>query len=371
MIAGSALAIAEINASGGVGGRPVQQVVVDVDPMEPDSVTRALELLVDEEVDAITTGWMYAERAAVDAVAPYGCPYLNAFTSEYVAQLVRDEPDEYGSIFQVCATEAAYGPGFIRSLDTLAASGAWRPPNRRLMFVEASVQSGHMATDSTLAAAERSGWSVEAIEEIPVSVSSWEWTLRRIREICPAAVMLAHWLPEEAAAFQREFAANPTPSLVYVVYSPSVPAYVEEAGRAADGVLWSTVTGSYGDAIGRDFMRRFERAFGRRPGRSHAGIAFDEVQLLARAWGRIGNPRRFRDITAEIARVPYRGVNGVYYLGADTHCALSFPETTPDPSLGQAHLVMQVQDGESRVLAPDIYSEATFRPPPWVAAAMP
>ena len=31
---------------------------------------------------------------------------------------------------------------------------------------------------------------------------------------------------------------------------------------------------------------------------------------------------------------------------------------------GGTHLVMQVQDGESRVLAPDIYAEATFRTPP-------
>ncbi|HWH67353.1 MAG TPA: ABC transporter substrate-binding protein, partial [Gaiellales bacterium] len=150
MIGGSALAVSEINARGGIGGRPVEQIVVDLDPLDPGSVTAAIESLIDREVDAITSGWLYAERAAVDAVADYGCPYLNAFTSEYVAELVREQQSRYASIFQVCATEAGYGEGFIRSLDTLAAAGAWRPPNRRLLFVEASVQSGHMATERTI-----------------------------------------------------------------------------------------------------------------------------------------------------------------------------------------------------------------------------
>ncbi len=67
--------------------------------------------------------------------------------------------------------------------------------------------------------------------------------------------------------------------------------------------------------------------------------------------------------------MPYRGVNGVYYLGGESHCALSYPDTTNDPSLGQAHLVLQVQDGESRVLAPGLYAEAQFRTPPWMRHA--
>jgi branched-chain amino acid transport system substrate-binding protein len=223
-----------------------------------------------------------------------------------------------------------------------------------------------MATERTLAAAERSGWRVEGIELIPSSVTRWDAVLERIRATDPAAVMLTHWLPEEAAAFQRQFAADPADCLVYVVYAPSIPAYVAEAGDAAEGVLWSTVTGSYGDAIGRGFAQRFQQRFGRRPGRSQAGIAYDEVHLLAGAWRRVGNPRRFGEVAEELARVPYRGVNGVYFLGSDTHCALSYPDTTRDPALGQAHLVLQVQDGESRVLAPEIYAEAMFRIPSWM-----
>jgi branched-chain amino acid transport system substrate-binding protein len=365
MVCGSALAVAEINRRGGIAGRRVEQVVVDVDPLAPDSVVGAIESLLDREVDAITTGWMLPEREAVDAAAPYGCPLLSAFTSEYVAELVREQQTEYGSIFQVCATEAVYGLGFVRWLDGMEASGRWRPVSRRLLFVEPRVQSSHMATDETVAAAERSGWEVEVVPIAP-RLENWDGVLEAIRNSDPAAVLLAQWLPDEAACFQRAFAAEPTDALVYVVYSPSIPAYVEQAGAAAEGVVWSTVTGSYGDAIGRGFTERFRTAFDREPGRSHAGIAYDEIYLLADAWARVGNPRRFRDVARELSRVPYRGVNGAYYLNGESHCALSYPDTTHDPSLGLAHLVLQVQDGRSRVLAPSLYAEATFRTPSWI-----
>ena len=369
MVNGSALAVSEINARGGIAGRPIEQIVVDVDPLRPESVVQAIESLVNREVDAITAGWMLPEREAVDAAAPYGCPLLSAFTSEYVAQLVREQQTEYASIFQVCATEAVYGPSFVRWLDELEAVAAWRPATRRLLFIEPRVQSSHMATEPTLRAAERSGWEVE-VRSIPARLERWDGVVRSIHASDPAAVLLAQWLPNEAARFQRAFAAAPTGALVYVVYSPSIPAYVDQAGPAAEGVVWSTVTGSYGDAIGQGFARRFRTAFGREPGRSHAGIAYDEVHVLADAWARVGNPRRFRDVAAELTRVPYRGVNGVYYLKGESHCALSYPETTPDPSLGQAHLVLQIQDGRSRVLAPALYAEAAFRMPSWVEPAI-
>jgi branched-chain amino acid transport system substrate-binding protein len=90
------------------------------------------------------------------------------------------------------------------------------------------------------------------------------------------------------------------------------------------------------------------------------------VHVLADAWARVGNPRRFRDVARELTRVPYRGVNGAYYLNGESHCALSYPDTTRDPSLGQAHLVLQIRDGRSRVLAPALYAEAAFRTPSWV-----
>jgi branched-chain amino acid transport system substrate-binding protein len=112
-------------------------------------------------------------------------------------------------------------------------------------------------------------------------------------------------------------------------------------------------------------MNRYARAHGRRPGRSHAGIAYDEVHLLAQAWATVDNPRDFRSVADRLRASRYRGVNGAYFLDNERQSALAYPDMTSDLSLSQAHLVLQVQGGEHRIVAPQPYVETSFRNPPW------
>ena len=61
-------------------------------------------------------------------------------------------------------------------------------------------------------------------------------------------------------------------------------------------------------------------------------------------------------------------MNGSYFLGDPDQTGRSYPLETADPSLGQAHLVFQVQAGADRILHPAPYAEADFLMPPWLAA---
>lgn len=98
---------------------------------------------------------------------------------------------------------------------------------------------------------------------------------------------------------------------------------------------------------------------------SHAGIAYDEVHLLAQAWSSVDNPREFRAVAERLRRSRYRGVNGAYSLDNERQSGLAYPDMTNDPSLSQAHLVFQVQHGQHRIVAPAPYEESSFRTPPW------
>lgn len=363
---GSGLAIAEINARGAIAGRPVEQLVVDMDVASPAAIRTALRRLIDAEVDAITTGYAFAEDVSDYAdVSAYGCPVLTTMTSEAQAEWVRDDRRAFAHLFQACPTEIHYGSGFIRFLDDLAESGAWRPPNRRLVFVETPVAGGHTTRPETIDRAERSGWSVDALITVPAYGVDWTTALQQIRRTAPAAVMLVHFVPAEMAAFQREFVTEPTDSIVYGVYAPSVPEYLELAGPAAEGVVWSTTTGVYGDRLGAAFAGRYRATYGAEPGRSLAGISYDQVNLLSSAWARVGNPRAFDAVAGELRRIPHRGVNGTYFLDHDRQCGLSYPDETPDPSLGQAHLVFQLQRERQRILDPRPYANGAFVAPPW------
>lgn len=369
---GSRLAIAEINSRGGVAGRPIEQLVVDTDLTTTDGVERALARLIDAEVDAITLGYAYTLRPGdLAGVGAYGCPVLSSMTSEELTGWVQDDHQQLAQIFQVGPTEIHYGRGAIRFLDQLRACGTWTPPNRRITFVETAIIGGHIADAATLEAAERTGWQVDSLIDVATWNADVDRVVAELRRTEPAAVVLALYVPSELAAFQRAFREQPTDTLVYGIYSPSVPEFRELSGAAAEGVVWSTVTGSYSDVIGRRFAERYAQAFDAAPGQSLAGASYDQVGLLAGAWAGVGNPRAFRKVGDELRRMTYRGVNGTYLLGHDRQCAMSYPDETPDPSIGQAHLVFQIQDGRQRILHPAPYAEAAFRLPRWFSDGSP
>ena len=363
MVNGAALATAEINASGGIGGRRVEQIVVDMDIFSAHDVARAFQRLIDAEVDAITSSYLFAGMdTARTMAATYGAPYVHAMTSETQAQIVADNQAEHGGVFQVCPTELYYGPGFIRFLNELR-DGGWRPPNRRLVFVETPLPSGQMVNPLAVELAERSGWQITSVETVPALGADWPAVAGRIERLEPAAIMITQFLAGELASFQRLIVQRLPGALVYAIYAPSVPEFLELAGPACEGLVWATVTGTYSDALGQRFCADYAQAFGRPPGRSHAGIAYDEVHLLAQAWMAVPNPSHFPAVASQLRRLRYRGVNGSYYLDNAGQSGLGFPDVTRDPSLGQAHLVFQVQNGTHRIISPQPYAESSFRAP--------
>jgi branched-chain amino acid transport system substrate-binding protein len=362
MVKGSALAIAEINARGGIGGRLIEQVVVDVNIFSPDGVERAFRRLFDSDVDALTSGYVFPENVAARLAAEYGAPYVHAMTSQSQAEIVRDNGAAFRNVFQVCPTEVNYGPGFIRFLDHECARG-WQPPSRRIAFVDTDLPSGQMVNARTVSAAEQSSWEISSARTVPAIGADWSALIAELERLEPAAVMIAQFLAGELAAFQRLAAARLPGIVIYAIYAPSVPEFLEAAGQHAEGIVWATLTGTYSDSIGRRFRADYSEAYGEPPGWSHAGIAFDEIHLLARAWMAVQHPRDFAAVSRELRRLRYRGVNGSYFLDNAEQSGLGFPDTTPDPSLGLAHLVLQVQNGSHRIISPAPYAESSFRRP--------
>ncbi|HEY1319410.1 MAG TPA: ABC transporter substrate-binding protein, partial [Streptosporangiaceae bacterium] len=223
--------------------------------------------------------------------------------------------------------------------------------------------SGQMVNQLAIDLAERSGWQITGVETIPALGADWPAVAERMEQLDPAAIMITQFLAGELASFQRLIVQRLPGALVYAIYAPSVPEFLELAGPASEGLVWATVTGTYSDMLGRRFRSDYARAFGRPAGRSHAGIAYDEIHLLAQAWMAVPNPSHFPGVASQLRRLRYRGVNGSYYLDNAGQSGLGFPDVTRDPSLGQAHLVFQVQNGTHRIISPQPYAESTFRVP--------
>jgi branched-chain amino acid transport system substrate-binding protein len=360
------LAVQEINEAGGIQGRSIEQVVFDADVTTPDGVTAAMNKAIAEEPDAIAIPHVLANAPALDVLASYGCPYLNLSASIDQVTQVASDPELYDFVFQVSPTEVPYGTGFVPALDGIEASGAWTPSSRTIFILEGDgVYEQTISKGMQDGAASSGTWEIVGVEPIVKPVNDWGPSLSKVRAANPGVIANINYLADDTAAFMKQFAADPTNSLVYIQYAPSLPRFSELAGDAGNGVIWSTVSGRLPDEIGSTFLEKYVAAFGKEPGITNAGGVYDSIYMLANAWGRVGDGKNFDAVCDYLRTNVYRGVNGGYSFNHEGQHGLAYPSETSDPSLGQATLFAQVQSGKSVFINPFPYTEGEYQLAAW------
>lgn len=373
---GSGLAIAEINNAGGVAGRPIEHTIVDMNSFDGESVSSAFNELASQEPDAVILGY-HNVMEPNEILAAYGAPFLNASTSIAQVDLMKSDPEKFKNIFQADPTEIPYGTGFPPFLEALIAAGSFNPPQKTIFIVEGDIVYGQVISQACQDAAPDYGWEIVGVSPVDTAggtapVTDWTPFMNEIRQTGAAVTFNTHWSPADHAAFMKAWVADPPDSLVYLQYGASVPEFLDIAGDAANGAVWATVLGTMNDPVGLGFQERYQAMWDAPAGFSNAGTGYDEVYMLAHAWGITGDPRNFDANIAELKRNIMRGVSGGYWFGHDqANYCLSFPAEIQDPSLGNPYLFFQILPDDTGALSHQIidpvpYVQTEYVQPPWL-----
>jgi branched-chain amino acid transport system substrate-binding protein len=365
---GVSLAMEEINAAGGVNGRMLESKVVDIDILTPEGTLAAFQKLTEAKVAAIASPFVLIPQPAMDAAAAAGVPYLHGNTSIASLDLMKSDPKKYRNVFQLDVAETWYGTGLIRFITELKASGKWTPKNNKVHIVQEQIAYTQVISKATQAAIAASGgtWEIGAITDIQFPVQDWTPVISALKETDAGVIMIDHWVAAELASFAQAYVGDPVPgALVYLQYGPSQPEFLDLAGQAAEGFVWGTVYGTYADKQGRAFRTAYQAKFPGTMGYVYTGGGYDTVKILAEVWKTV-DPADYDAAGAAIKTISYRGVNGAYSFNNETQSGTSYPNMVADPEKGQAHLIMQVQDGAHKIIAPAPYIETEFRKAPWM-----
>jgi branched-chain amino acid transport system substrate-binding protein len=361
---GSGLAIDEINGSGGIAGRQIRRIVIDADVASPEGVTTAFKKLVSSRVDAILVGYIQVDAPSYDIAAAYGAPYIHGNTLDAGVQRVKANPTKYFNIFNVDSTEVHYGLNFPQFISRLSRTGQFRPRAKTIQFIEGDLGYSQNISRAGQAAFRKAGWRILGVEKVVTPTNDWGPTIRKLNKGA-AVIMNCHPAPADLAQFMKQFAASPVNALVYLQYGPSVPQFLQLAGSSANGAIWSTVVGTFNDPLGKAFQAKYRAKYKSDPGFANAGQCYDEVYMLASAWGKVGDPRNFRAVARALRTTIHRGVSGTINMNRPGQYSLSYPFETDDPSIGMAHLYFQIQNGKQRIIFPSPYSEARYQKAPW------
>jgi branched-chain amino acid transport system substrate-binding protein len=365
MVRGIRLGVAEVNAGGGVGGRPLQIELLDAKDQTPEIMTSAMRKFVADRVGAIFAPFLTYTNVETPIVGKAKVPLFHVNTFQGNVDFA--VKNGYRNIFQLCPSEIWYATGFIDVMQRLIDGGKFKPRNKTVAVVSSNDAYSISIARTFRTDVTKLGWKVVQFDTYTVPQSEWGSTLTRIRKNDPDVVFHSDYFVGDEASFIKQFADAPSRSLVYQQYAPSVPEYLKLAGKAADGVLWATTTGTIvDDDLGQRFVAAYRKAYKQDPGLANAGNQYDGVKLWAQAAGMASDPLAYDEVGNHVRTMVVRGVNGAYKLGPQ-QTNLPYPAKVNDPSLGEPLLTFQIQDGKHVLIGPDPYTKGEFKLPAWLA----
>jgi len=362
------LAIERWNARGGVHGRHVDHVILDIGDMSEKRMLYCFETLINEyAVDAILNGYLIYTGPEHEIIRQSMTPYVHSNTSTVNWQMYSRNRGEYWMCFQCDPSNRAYGTGFPRFLNYLERRGRLRPRGKQVAVLSASDPYSDAIAQALQDSLKSVGWDVCLYERIEAPNEDWGRILDKLGLLVPDVVFLSDVVLEDNISFVESFLERPTPSLVYGQYAPTLREFVDTLGSRAEGTVTSTVGGILPGALGDEYSSAYLDRWHVHPGKSVGGLVYDEVDLYLTAVALAEGPEDRRRVCECLASLWVRGTTGVRQFTCG-HVVPSYPHETRDPAAGMPHLVTQVQDGVPRILYPPPYVEAEYVPPPWSLA---
>jgi len=296
------LAQGDINAAGGVRGR-------------------RLELIIEDgRCDAKTAVSAYHKLVEIDRVTVV----LGEICSS--ATLAVAELAQRNKI--VLITPCSESPDISRAGDFIFRT--WTPNNAQarvmaryvrenLAFSRAAVLAVNNGFGKPLADAFReefgkAGGTTAAFETYDQGASDFRAQLLRIRQAHPQVLFLVSYQPDGLAALRQIAALRLTPRIATTSAMNSPAEVFKPLGPLAEGLILADLP----DLTTAEFRSRYAARFGGEwPGVSScAGVAYDDVQILARAFAAAGtDSTAVRGFLAGLR--DYRGVSGVLSFDAN------------------------------------------------------
>ncbi len=352
---GLELAIDEVNASGGLLGRPLEMNVFDIGDLTPDKLQAAGNNLVARNEAQVLINGYGGMGPDIPAFCDYQVPYINNNATTNVISLRANLGCD--NIFMGSDVDYSYAQATFSQILSLDHEF----PSQTIAILHGPYDWELNAAEGARDAAEAAGWTVVLEEEVPYDNRQWSGIIRRVKEVEPALVFFELLDTAGVSTFIDQFAQDPAEdALLYAGYIFSTPAFQEIiADGGAQGVLGMTVSAQLPGERGEAFAQAWQEKFDAPPPFSIGAAIYDELMLWAEAVRQAGSVDDYEAINEAIRTMNYEGVTGVYRFNDDQYVSVT-DDTLP------SHLLQAQGDGHVQLFI-GTQQHADFVRPAWLA----
>ncbi len=365
IMAGIGMAVEEVNANGGVLGKKLEIVYADTKNTSAEDCALAAQSLNQAGVVAFFPGAFYGPACAVE-FANFKQPLLHATASKEVVDPIAEDISKYGSVFQVSASEEAFGPNAFTDMTQLA----YDYPNHKVALLGGDISYDMLIKEGIAKQAKASGWEIVMDDTYPYGNTEFGAQLTKIRSEDPAIIFGCITSVDSAVAFVNQFLQNPTKSLIFLQWSPVASEFIQLLGDKSNGLLWQTEYAYLPTKANFDWVAAFKTEFGREPGMAWPALMDDMLHIWINAVNSVGSATDYTAINNYIRALsdhPYQGRAGRYGINPARNEGLSGADWLP------IHFY-QIQNqtntllflGTSPFTGSDAVPAGSFIVPPWI-----
>jgi branched-chain amino acid transport system substrate-binding protein len=356
---GVAMAVAEINKAGGVGGRQLQVIEVN-DEFSPQKATLAYQSLAGQDHVAAVVGFAGSGGIfqVMEQLSRYNVPVLGTGVgADKLTDLVKAEPARYGRFFRVMHRSselAEVTSGFLR--DELYGELGLR---RFAILVEDDIWTKYTRDEWKKTIAGLPGASVVSEDTFSLETADFAAAFRRITA-AKAEYVLDASSRVPSALYLKRWAELQGPLIGAIPTGAGTHKYYEEVGAAGTGVCTVGVIPAANNPLtdkAAAWHDSYVKSFG--DPEYTSAYSYDAVYILKEAIERSGktDPETLSDA---LAKTDHTGVMGRYQFGADHH-----PKFGPGFRVINVYQYQQAEPEGYRVIWPKERAVARFVYPAW------
>jgi len=332
------------------------------------AVSRVLER---DAVDLMFGGWHTAVALAVmDVEAAYGILHLgNVGSAQTIADRINSDPVRYRGWFKGWPSPAKLIPQYRDPLTHFLQQGLWRPATLKAAVAIENTPWGESWGEAMVSTLRQIGFDTPAPDTIRIDQVDFHSLLKRYRQQKVSLVAMTNVGNEAAASFVRQFREVGVEALLVADSLRGTSDWYQRSGEASNYAI--SMDAAMPIALWqRWWVRRYQAKFGHFPNIGAAGLHYDYMRMTVRVLNSAGSLDRDRLINA-VYRTPYRGIWNYYRFarrpGAN---AISANEVMAGRFMeGFFFPMVQLFNGESKIIWPLRYADQRFQAPPWITDA--
>lgn len=360
---GAKLAAKEINAAGGVDGYMLKIEQFDTKEMTPDAVLAAVERLkATPDLGAIVTPFGSLSGFEMDYISEIGVPYMVAANSNQYRSIIQPDPESYPNVWSLAPSYDAYQTELPKVLSMIVDKGAFTPKGKTYAIIGSDNPYSMPIYEGLKKAMDAAGWTMTFDDVVPpVEINDWRVMLSRIRQNPPDVIINTEASSSNAAAFMNQFMEDPTPSLLFIQYAPSVPEFVDLTKANSTGVLYNMLGGPLSPGVS-DLAKQIGEKYVAEYGYEssiYGYIVYEMVHLYADLLKQVGDPADYAAMSAALAKTDKTMSHGRVKFDPATHLSMQGDDYLPIQ-------FYQIRDGARVVIYPEKYATGQVETPPWV-----